>query len=124
MAGVKYVTASDSFLFSIVNPHGDAPTRFPLSSKPHPFAMYHDPRFGPIFGAGDMLLRVHGNVSSPASVFGSATEYIFICSPLSTYKDESGRNRGSTTFTDTTPRPDKPVRGMFELSEIEVWAVV
>ena len=119
----KWVVASDAFLFSIVNPHGDAPTRFPLSSKPHPYAMCHSPCYGPVFGAGADM-GVSGDGSSPASVFGSKAEYTYIRNPLGTYKDESGRNRGSTTFTDTTPDSRYPTDGMFKLSEMEVWAVV
>ena len=119
----KCVTASDSCLFSIVNPHGDAPTRFPLSSKPHLEAMWHSRVCGPVFGAGHDMC-VGGDDSSPASVFGSRADLTYIRNPLSTYKDESGRNRGSTTFTDTTPRPGYAKYGMFKLSEIEVWAVV
>ena len=121
-AGAKWAAASDSFLFSIVNPHGDAPTRFPLSSKPHPKAVCYNSCYGPVFG--NVLMCVGGDGSSPASVFGSKAEYIYIRNPLVTYKDESGRNRGSTTFTDTTPDPDYASSyGMFKLSEIEVWAV-
>ena len=119
----KWVAGSDSFLFSIVNPHGDAPTRFPLPSKPHPKAMWHSPRCGPVFGDG-FEMCVGGDGSSPASVFGSNAGLTYIRNRLNTYKDESGRNRGSTTFTDTTPHPDWPIMGMFKLSEMEVWSVV
>jgi hypothetical protein len=110
-----WASATDAFLFNIVNAYGDAPARFPLSSAPHPKATWHHHRFGPTFGDGD--LQVCGNMASPTSAFGSAAGLTYIVFPKA-YKDEGPHRRGNSTFTDVTDGND------FMPQEIEVWAVV
>ena len=110
-----WASATDAFLFNIVNANGDAPARFPLSSVPHPKATWHHHRFGPTFGDGD--LQVCGNMASPTSAFGSAAGLTYIVFPKA-YKDEGPHRRGNSTFTDVTDGND------FVPQEIEVWAVV
>ncbi|XP_070570949.1 BTB/POZ domain-containing protein 9-like [Ptychodera flava] len=46
----RYVTSGSSFLFSLVNAHGIAASKFDIVNKN--FAVCHHPGYGPIFGAG------------------------------------------------------------------------
>ena len=80
----------------MVNPHGDPPTRFPMSSSPHAKAVFDHPSYGPTFGDGNPDVIVwSGNSSNPALPYSVASFTNF----PQTYVDESRRGRGFTTFT-------------------------
>lgn len=86
-----------SFLFTISNPYGLAPTKFPCSNGT--YEMYCHPSFGPAFGGGqDFLFSADGsscNIGFPHS-----------------YSDTSGYGR--SVFAGAAPIP---------LLEWEVWTV-
>ena len=45
----------ESFLFSLVNPSGDTPTKFPLKGTENQYGIYCDGSYGPTFGEGSDL---------------------------------------------------------------------
>jgi len=62
-----YVTCSQAFLFSMVNPHGLGPTKLPLVSGQEERAIKCESnyRFGPTFGSGhDLFISANANTNS------------------------------------------------------------
>ncbi len=104
--------ASDAFLFTIVNPHGDPPTMFPLSTQPYSSAVLCHSAYGPLFSYDLRIGGSSGNASKTFDVFDCYTQF------PSAFKDDSGRNRGYTTFTAVTNDC------YFAPEEVEVWTLV
>ncbi|XP_078382144.1 uncharacterized protein LOC144664800 isoform X1 [Oculina patagonica] len=55
-ASPGYRKATDSFMFSLVNPSGRPPTKIPLIAGREETAIHFDNGFGPIFGSYDLLI--------------------------------------------------------------------
>ena len=89
------------FLFTLTNPHGIPPTKYPNKNVTH--SIYNLEEYGPTFGGGHDL---HVCNNSQTTI-GSYSEF-----PHS-YNDTT--NRGATTFTGN---------GNFQTSEIEVYRLV
>jgi hypothetical protein len=82
-------TDSFAFVFTLKNPVGIPPTKYPIRERAIRFAICHKPTNGPIFGSiqnGGSDIFLH----SPFNVAGSR-----ICFPK-TYKDTAGK--GVITF--------------------------
>lgn len=58
----SWLTSSQAFLFSVVNPHGLGPTKLPVT-KNQQHAIYCDGGYGPSFGGG-YDLHISGNANS------------------------------------------------------------
>lgn len=92
--------ASDSFLFSLVNPSGLSPTKIPLIAGQEEKAIYCNKGYGPVFGSGyDLYIA-----SSPNSKNCSTTLNV-------TYQCPSGQD--ATTFLTGNKN--------FTVSEMEVF---
>jgi len=63
-----WVTCSQAFLFSMVNPYGLGPTKLPLVTGREQNAIYCDDRFGPVFGpANDLCISANANTNTSSS---------------------------------------------------------
>lgn len=62
-----YKHCAEAFLFSLVNPSGEEPTKFPLKAGSGKSAMYCDSG-GPAFGVGhDLFISSEANANSDSS---------------------------------------------------------
>ncbi|MDR3737508.1 MAG: TLD domain-containing protein [Terracidiphilus sp.] len=100
-----FVACADAFLFSVVNPHGNLPTRFPIRDAEHAIGCYGF--LGPVFGHRSDIV-VQGVGVSHATVFNCDS----YCNFPQAYVDTGGRGRA--TFTGAK---------YFTPEDIEVWAV-
>jgi TLD len=108
----KFVTAPDSFLFTVVNPFGDGIVKMPVVEGRSVYAMYCYASSGPCFGYSNQnAIAVYSHDHSPAAVF-SDTSY---CNPSA-----------DCTFGDPLGRGDKSFTGAkcFNPLDIEVWSVI
>jgi len=64
----NWVTCSQAFLFSMVNPHGLGPTKLPLVTGEEQFAIYCNSRYGPTFGRWHDLC-ISGNANTNTSSY-------------------------------------------------------
>ena len=61
----SYEYCAESFLFSLVNPSGNEPTKMPLKGTVNQNWIYCNSGYGPSFGAGhDLYIANGGNASS------------------------------------------------------------
>ena len=93
------IPCTDSFIFTVWNPHGIPPTRYAVSNPSS--ALYGDSWYGPIFGNYAIAL---------GSGLGSHIRYGV--TPFSGYVDTTGL--GEETFTG---------KSVFTAAEVEVWQV-
>lgn len=100
----EWATCEDAFLFTVTNPHGIAPTLYPVR-RPG-MAVYGGAWFGPSFGCGDVWVTNTSN--SPADPFDGSSHS---CLPDS-FTDTTGR--GKVTFTGASH---------FTPTEVETWRV-
>ena len=99
--GYKY--ANGSFLFTLTNIYGIAPTKFPNTQNQN-YAVYHGSSYGPIFGSGhDLYIR--------NDYFNNKVN----CNLGSAYPDIIGK--GSSIFTGDASNNDKNI----VLKELEVF---
>ena len=100
-----YKSANGSFLFTLTNIYGTAPTKFPIFQN-QDNAVYHGGSYGPIFGAGhDLWIRNDYNNNKAYSNFGN------------TYQDVLGKGR--SIFTG-----DENNGSDFILKEIEIFKLI
>lgn len=94
-----YVASNNSFLFTITNPGGFEPTKFPLLGSKNASAIYHGKSFGPNFGGKDLQV----SFDKPSSAeFPHA------------YTDKSGIPKLMNFFTGSP---------LFMVSDVEVWLI-
>jgi len=92
-----YAASANAFLFSLLNPFGTEPMKFPLAGTKNASAIYHGKSFGPNFGGNDLQI----SFDKPSSTgFPHA------------YKDTSGK--GAAVFAGTAS---------FTVADIEVWQI-
>lgn len=82
----SWLTSSQAFLFSVVNPNGLGPIKLPIT-KNHQYAIYCESTYGPSFGGGHDL-HIYGNANSNTSSYSGLGH---------TYECPSGQQ--STFFT-------------------------
>jgi hypothetical protein len=98
----NYVEDKDGpFLFTLTNPHGIPPTKYPNKDVQH--SIYDRRDYGPTFGAGCDLYVCHNSQTTEGSGFGFSRSY------------SDTTNRGETTFTGNK---------YFQTSDIEVYRLV
>ena len=98
----KYHAANGSFLFTLTNIHGTAPTKFP-NTQNYDFAVYHGNDRGPSFG-GNHDLGINDNYLNNNNSY---------CSFGYSYPDVLGK--GNSTFSGDVNN------GNFKLKELEVF---
>ena len=96
----KWRKASNSFLFSLVNPSGLSPTKMPLIAGQEGYAILCSSSFGPVFGCGHDLSIVDSPNFSNCSA-----------SLNNTYQCPMGQNANTCLTGNET----------FTVSEIEVF---
>ena len=97
-----YVEDRDgAFLFTLTNPHGIPPTKYPI--RDGRYATYSDKDYGPIFGSGHDLCVCDNSGTRTDSSFNFPHSYI------------DTTNRGSITFTG---------HRKFQINDIEVYCLV
>ena len=100
----KYYSAGCSFLFTLTNIHGTAPTKFP-NTQNYDFAVYHNLGYGPTFGGHDLYIA--------NDYLNNTNSY---CSFGYSYPDILGR--GNSTFSGDANTNN------FKLKELEVFKVL
>ena len=101
----KYHAANGSFLFTLTNIHGTAPTKFP-NTQYYDYAVYHGNDRGPSFG-GNHDLGIYDNYLNNNSSY---------CSFGYSYPDVLGK--GNSTFSGDVNT------GNFKLKELEVFKLL
>jgi len=102
----KYIEDKSGFLFTLKNPHGIPPTKYPLLPNKTAYAIYSYPNYGPVFGDGyDILIDSNHMNASYVNFPGS-------------YTDMTGK--GKATFTGVFTINSSNV---FTPEEIEVWKI-
>jgi len=97
----RFVQDSQSFLFTLTNPHNIPPTKYPISNAGTDNAIYCSSDYGPTFGGGhDIYIASFANTNT-----GN------YCNFPSSYQDTTGR--GNATFTGQ--------RNGWTVSDIEVF---
>ena len=100
-ANGNYYSSPDSFIFTLINIHGTAPTKF-INSDTR-YIVYHYMNYGPKFGGGnDIYIPQNFNINSNCS-----------SSFPHSYKDTLGKGR--SIFTGDSNNPN------FKLKEMEVF---
>jgi len=92
-----YCASSNAFLFTLLNPYGIEPTKFPLNGTKNSGAIYHGKSFGPNFGGNDLQI----SFDKP-----STTSFPHA------YKDALGK--GGAIFAGSVS---------FQVKDIEVWQI-
>ena len=64
-----YTICTQAFLFSLANPSGLEPTKLPLKSDSHQYAILSNSGNGPTFGNGDLRIADNANTSPSSSSF-------------------------------------------------------
>ena len=103
--GNNYHTANGSFLFTLTNIHGTAPTKFP-NTQNYDYAVYHANKYGPAFG-GNHDLYISNNYLNNNSSY---------CKFGYSYPDVLGK--GNSNFSGDVNA------GNFKLKELEVFKLL
>ena len=72
----------ESFLFSLVNPSGDTPTKLPLKGTANQYGIYCNSSYGPTFGGGDDL-RISNSANENTDSY-SQLDNTYECPPDAT----------------------------------------
>ena len=72
----------ESFLFSLVNPSGDTPTKLPLKGTENQYGIYCDGSYGPTFGGGNDL-RISNTANENTDSY-SELDNTYECPPHAT----------------------------------------
>jgi hypothetical protein len=107
-SGKARAATGNEFLFSLKNPAGAAPAKYPVTPG-DVCAVYNDSSCGPTFGNGQDLYCGGGFGGSP-----------FIFFPRS-YQDTTGRSRGTFTTLHRVDDFDEIIG--FSIAKLEVWRV-
>jgi hypothetical protein len=72
----KCDTSLTSFLFSLKNPHGTGPLRFPIQESRKQFAIYCCSSYGPTFGGYDIFVADNCNTSGASYTHNFGATYL------------------------------------------------